>query len=96
MSTIDDLYDELFPGEEGERLRWVEANAKRFKVSELREVEPDHPFIDVAREVVEHRGSFTKEEAEAKVAALEERGIPAYYSPTREESNRLWEAWENR
>lgn len=96
MTNFDELFNELFPGEEGELHRYVEANAQRFKVSAIHEVAPDNDFIAVAHEAVNLEGDFTREEAKERVAALERLGTPAYYTPTSQEFKRLWKEWEDR
>lgn len=86
---------EWFP-ERDEQNEWIKANATRFKVSTMRMTEPDHPAIAVSIEAVDQDGTFTRLEAEQRVAELEEGGVAAWFTPTRDEFYRLLAEWEAR
>lgn len=75
---------------------WIKANATRFKVSTMGMAEPDYPLIAVSIEAVDQGGTFTRVEAEQRVAELEEAGIAAWFTPTRNEFYRLLKDYEAR
>lgn len=83
-----DPLDELFP-EFTAQEKWITARAERFRVVTMVQVEPDHPDIAVSHAAVDVEGTFTRAEAEAKVAELETDGVTAWVSVEREEFHRL-------